>query len=62
MVSDAEIDDLVACGWQWHAAYRHLQGAAHRANAAHIDSESSDQVFLSSTRKALHAEPSDQGA
>lgn len=33
LVSDAEIDALVAKGWDWHSAYRHLQGAAH-ANEA----------------------------
>lgn len=39
MVSDAEIDALVAKGWQWHAAYLHLQTTAHRTAAVHIDSE-----------------------
>ncbi|WP_158011615.1 hypothetical protein [Sphingomonas turrisvirgatae] len=29
IVSDAEIDALVAKGWNWHAAYRHLQTIAH---------------------------------
>lgn len=28
-VSDAEIDALVAKGWDWHSAYRHLQTVAH---------------------------------
>lgn len=29
LVSDAEIDALVAKGWDWHSAYRHLQTVAH---------------------------------
>lgn len=50
MVSDAEIAALVAKGWEWHAAYRHLQTAAHRAAAEHIDSESPDRVFVFPTK------------
>lgn len=34
-VSDAEIDALVAKGWDWHSAYRHLQTAAH--SRAHLE-------------------------
>ncbi len=36
MVADADIDALVAKGWDWHAAYRHLQTVAHQTAHLHL--------------------------